>query len=71
MDSLVNLLLVVVLFGLTLGLVNRFLPMPPLIKSLLNLLVFVILVIYILQYFGVVPNVLPMAHWYPLQVHPQ
>lgn len=71
MDSLVNLLLVVVLFGLILGLVNRFLPMLPLIKSLLNLLVFVVLVIYILQYFGVIPNVLPIVHWYPLQSQPQ
>lgn len=60
MSELMNLIAVIVVFGVGLWLINAFIPMPPAIKSLLNVLVLIILVIYILQYFGVIKTVLPM-----------
>lgn len=60
MNELLNLIAVIVIFGVGLWLINVFIPMPPAIKSLLNILVLIILVIYILQYFGVIKNILPM-----------
>jgi hypothetical protein len=63
-NALLNLLLVIVLAGLVLGLINRFLPMAPFVKSLLNIVVAVVLVIDVLQFFGVIPNILPMVDWY-------
>ncbi|MGL5742551.1 MAG: Thivi_2564 family membrane protein [Legionella sp.] len=52
MSGLLNLLAVIIVFGVVLWLINTFIPMPPAIKSLLNVLVLIILVIYILQFFG-------------------
>jgi hypothetical protein len=49
-----------VVFGLVLWLINAYIPMPGAIKSLLNILVLIVLVIYVLQFFGVVHNVIPM-----------
>ena len=60
MASLLNLILVIIIFGVGLWLINRLIPMPPLIKSLLNVLVLIILVIYILQFFGLIKTILPM-----------
>lgn len=60
MNELMNLIAVIVVFGVGLWLINAFIPMPPAIKSLLNVLVLIILVIYILQYFGLIKTVLPM-----------
>lgn len=60
MSELMNLIAVIVVFGVGLWLINAFIPMPPAIKSLLNVLVLIILVIYILQYFGLIKTVLPM-----------
>ena len=62
--ALLNLLLVILLSGLVLGVINRFLPMEPFIKSLLNIVVAVVLVIYVLQFFGLISNILPMLEWY-------
>ncbi len=62
--ALLNLLLVILLSGLVLGVINRFLPMEPFIKSLLNIVVAVVLVIYVLQFFGLISNILPMVEWY-------
>lgn len=59
MSGLLNLLLILVLFGVLLGLINRFLPMPPFIKMLLNIVVCVVLLVYVLQYFEIILNVLP------------
>ncbi|KTD25929.1 MULTISPECIES: Thivi_2564 family membrane protein [Legionella] len=59
MAELLNLFLLIILFGVVLWLVNVFIPMPGAIKSLLNLLVLIVLIIYILQFFGVVKNILP------------
>lgn len=59
-NDLLNLLATIVVFGLVTGLINAFIPMPAAIKSLLNLVVMVVLVIYILQFFGILHGVLPM-----------
>lgn len=59
MTELLNLFAIIIIFGLALWLVNVFIPMPGAIKSLLNILVVIILVLYILQYFGLINTVLP------------
>ncbi|PJD90651.1 MAG: hypothetical protein CK424_08235 [Legionella sp.] len=64
MIGLLNLLLIIVLFGVLLGLINRLLPIPGFIIMLLNIVVFVVLVIYILQYFELVAHVLPTIEWF-------
>ncbi|KTC79242.1 Thivi_2564 family membrane protein [Legionella cherrii] len=60
MSGLLNLIAIIVVFGLVLWLIDTFIPMPPSIKSLLNVLVLIILVIYILQFFGLIKTILPM-----------
>ncbi len=60
MNDLLNLIANIVVFGLVLWLINAYIPMPGAIKSLLNILVLIVLVIYVLQFFGVVHNVIPM-----------
>lgn len=62
MNDLLNLIAVIIVFGVGLWLVNAFIPMPAAIKSLLNILVLIILVIYILQYFDLIQTLLPMPH---------
>jgi hypothetical protein len=62
MNELLNLIAVIVIFGIALGLINAFIPMPPAIKSLLNILVLIVLVIYVLQYFGLIKTLIPMIH---------
>ncbi|MCR9191564.1 MAG: hypothetical protein NXI01_02775 [Gammaproteobacteria bacterium] len=59
MIGLLNLLVVLVGFGVLLGLINRFIPMPSFVKTLLNIVVGVVLVIYVLQYFEVIFHILP------------
>lgn len=54
MSNLLNLFANIILFGLGLWLVDRFLPLPGIIKTLLKILVVVILVIYVLEFFGLV-----------------
>jgi hypothetical protein len=58
--DLLNLIAVIIAFGVGLWLVNAFIPMPGSIKSLLNILVLIVLIIYILQFFNVINNILPM-----------
>lgn len=58
--ELLNLLAVIIIFGLVTWLINAFIPMPGAIKSLLNIVVVVVLVIYILQFFHIIPVVLPI-----------
>jgi hypothetical protein len=59
-NALLNLFAVIVVFGVVMWLVNAYIPMLGAIKSLLNILVVVVLLLYILQFFGVIPTVLPM-----------
>lgn len=58
--ELLNLLAVIVVFGVVMWLVNAYIPMLASIKSLLNILVVIVLVIYILEFFKVIPVFLPM-----------
>lgn len=60
MNDLMNLIALIVVFGVCLWLINAFIPMPGSIKSLLNVLVLIVLVIYILQFFGIIKTILPM-----------
>ncbi|CAM3165615.1 Uncharacterised protein [Legionella steigerwaltii] len=60
MNGLLNLIAIIVVFGVVMWLIDTFIPMPPAIKSLLNVLVLIILVIYILQFFGLIKTILPM-----------
>lgn len=63
MSALLNLLLVVIVLGVVLGLVNRYLPMPALIKSLVNILALLILIVYVLQTFSFIPVYFPVVEW--------
>ncbi len=60
MHGLLNLFANIIVFGVLLWVVNTFIPMPMAIKNLLNVLVIIILIIYILQFFGIIPTILPM-----------
>ncbi|KTC68019.1 hypothetical protein Lbir_2621 [Legionella birminghamensis] len=59
MHELLNLIAIIIVFGLAMWLINVFIPMPAAIKSLLNILVLIVLIIYILQFFGVINTILP------------
>ncbi len=59
-NELLNLLAIIVIFGVVMGLVNAYIPMLPAIKSLLNLVVLIVLVVYVLEFFQVIPTILPM-----------
>jgi len=61
MHDLFNLIALIIVFGVVLWLINAFIPMPPAIKSLLNVLVLIVLIIYILQFFGIINNILPVV----------
>lgn len=52
--TLVDIVLVLVVVGLILWLVNTYVPMAGGIKSLLNVVVFVVVLIWVLQVFGLV-----------------
>jgi len=60
MHELLNLFANIIVFGLVLWIVNIYIPMPMGIKNLLNLLVTIVLILYILQYFGVIHTIVPM-----------
>ncbi len=60
--TLLNLIILIIFAGVLLWAVNVFIPMAPIIKSLLNLLVFIVLVIYILQFFNVIKMFLPFPN---------
>ncbi|WP_133126893.1 Thivi_2564 family membrane protein [Legionella nagasakiensis] len=60
MNDLLNLFAIIIVFGVVLGLINAFLPMARAIKSLLNILVLIVLVLYILQFFEIIPTIIPM-----------
>jgi hypothetical protein len=61
MSDLMNLIALIVVFGVGLWLINAFIPMPGAIKSLLNVLVLIVLIIYILQFFGIIKTILPIV----------
>jgi hypothetical protein len=52
--TLVHIAMILVLVGLVMWLINTYIPMAGAIKSLLNIVVFVVLLVWILQTFGLV-----------------
>jgi len=52
--TLVNIVLILVVVGLVMWLINTYIPMAGAIKSLLNIVVFVVMLIWILQTFGLI-----------------
>lgn len=59
MNELLNLLFLIIAFGIAMWFINILVPMPYQIKTLLNLVVLVILLLYVLQFFGIIHTVLP------------
>jgi hypothetical protein len=55
--TLVNIIVILILVGLALWLVNTYIPMAAGIKSLLNVVVFVVVLIWLLQVFGLIAHV--------------
>jgi hypothetical protein len=55
--TLVDLIVIIVVIGLLMWLINAYIPMAAGIKSLLNVLVFVVVLIWVLRIFGVVTDV--------------
>ena len=52
--TLVNIVVILVVVGLVMWLINTYIPMAGAIKSLLNIVVFVVVLIWILQIFGLI-----------------
>jgi hypothetical protein len=52
--TLIDIVIVLVVVGLVLWLINTYIPMAGGIKSLLNIVVFVVVLIWLLQIFGLV-----------------
>jgi hypothetical protein len=59
--TLIDIVLVFVVVGLLMWLINAFIPMAAGIKSLLNVIVFVVVLIWVLRIFGVVGEI-PGVH---------
>lgn len=55
--SLLSILLVLVIAGVALWLVNTFIPMDKKIKTILNIVVVILIVIWLLQAFGLIGSV--------------
>ena len=51
--SLINIVVVLVMTGLVMWLINTYIPMAGAIKSLLNIVVFVVVLVWVLQGVGV------------------
>lgn len=56
--GIIELILVIVVVGILMWLINTYIPMPGAIKALLNVLVFILLVIYLLQFFGLIKPII-------------
>lgn len=54
---ILNLMIYIILIGVLLWAVNVYIPMAPAIKNVLNLLVLVLVILYILQFFGLISPV--------------
>ncbi len=62
MMAIMNLFVLIVVFGVVMWLVNAYIPMTKAIKSLLNILVLIVLVLLILEFFNLIPPVIPFVH---------
>jgi len=54
--SLIVIVLVLIVIGVLLGLVNRYIPMASSIKTIINVLVVLAVILWLLAVFGVIPN---------------
>jgi hypothetical protein len=55
--TLVNLIVILVLIGVIMWLINAYIPMGGGLKSLLNIVVFVVVLLWVLRVFGIVINI--------------
>jgi hypothetical protein len=55
--TLVDIVVILVIAGLLMWLINTYIPMAAAIKSLLNIVVFVVLLIWVLQSLGIIGRV--------------
>ena len=55
--TLVGIVVVLVVVGLILWLINTYIPMAGAIKSLLNIVVFIVVLIWLLQAFGLIGHI--------------
>jgi hypothetical protein len=55
--TLVSIVVILVIVGLVMWLINTYIPMAGAIKSLLNVVVFVVVLIWVLQVFGLIGNI--------------
>jgi hypothetical protein len=59
-NNLLNLFANIIVLGLVMWLINAFIPMPGAIKSLLNIVVVIVIILWILQFFGIIQTIVPM-----------
>jgi hypothetical protein len=52
--SLISLVLVLVVVGVVLWLINRFIPMQATIKKILNVVVIIVVILWLLSVFGII-----------------
>ncbi len=55
--TLVHIVTILVVVGLVMWLINTYIPMAGAIKSLLNIIVFVVVLIWVLQTFGLIGSI--------------
>ena len=54
--SFINLIVVLVITGLALWLINKYIPMQATLKKILNVVVVVVIILYLLAAFGIIGN---------------
>lgn len=59
--TLVSIVVVLVVVGLVMWLINTYIPMAAAIQSVLNVVVFIVVAIWLLQGFGIIGNI-PGVH---------
>lgn len=64
--TLVGIVVVLVVVGLVMWLINTYIPMAAGIKSVLNIVVFIVVILWLLQGFGLIGNI-PGMHIPPLR----
>ena len=55
--SLVSLVIVLIVVGVLLLLVNRYIPMEATIKQIINIVVIIVVVLWLLGIFGLIPDI--------------
>lgn len=53
--NLIGLLILLIVVGVVLWLINTYIPMDPKIKGILNVVIVIVMILYVLQAFGVLP----------------